>query len=461
MSLNWLNELTLTRVVSMLKQNGVEEILIKFLASNDNSKNQIYLAGDMSQVGKIPSGEVSAHLGTSEKSKGVGAVFRAPLKFGWLNVYGEVTPAIHAKLIFYPQFPEVRLSGFLRGCSDAPSELFDVQKRGREPGRVLVLGIKRNKEIVAIVLTDSSPAANELRNDAKLERYGALHSLVLDDHQDDPLELFRLLCRIHGMGFVSARRLDPLGNVVPCTSSNCNGNTLEALLGIRSNGFALPDLMGWEVKARTVAKVSKPGASTVTLFTPEPSGGIYRSLGLEAFLNQFGYPDSGNRDRINFGGVYRNNGAAHARTGLRLRIEGFRLESPRTFSADGGVELVDAKENIAMQWSFAKLLEHWKNKHAKVVYVPCEKGVGGPLRYQYGRNVVVGLGADFSRLLELFAKGKVYYDPGIKMEGCSTGKPKSKRRSQFRIKSSDIPDLYEHSGVVDVCDPSNLNELLL
>lgn len=39
-----------------------------------------------------------------------------------------------------------------------------------------------------------------------------------------------------------------------------------------------------------------------------------------------------------------------------------------------------------------------------------------------------------------------------KHEGLSTDKPKTKARSQFRVKSLDLPALYESSRVVDACE---------
>jgi hypothetical protein len=38
--------------------------------------------------------------------------------------------------------------------------------------------------------------------------------------------------------------------------------------------------------------------------------------------------------------------------------------------------------------------------------------------------------------------GKVYYDPGIKLERASTARPSIKRRAQFRIKSAEVGALY-------------------
>jgi hypothetical protein len=47
------------------------------------------------------------------------------------------------------------------------------------------------------------------------------------------------------------------------------------------------------------------------------------------------------------------------------------------------------------------------------------------------------------------ASGNIYYDPGIKMENASA-KPKIKKRSQFRIKSQNLPYLYKLNEVLDI-----------
>ena len=58
-------------------------------------------------------------------------------------------------------------------------------------------------------------------------------------------------------------------------------------------------------------------------------------------------------------------------------------------------------------------------------------------------------GTTFNRLLQAITESKVYYDPGIKLENAST-KPKTKRRSQFRIKSKQLSHLYEKQSDIDV-----------
>ena len=158
----WLSEMDLATVFRLLKDNGATEVLYKVLPRNANSKNQVYLAPDLSQLGKIPSGEVTLHESTTKKGGGVEAVFRSALDFYWIRRDGHPCHAPDAKLIFYPQYPEVRLSGFLRGCSDAPSSLYDKGKRGEEPDRILVLGVGNGTKVLGITLPPESPAAREI-----------------------------------------------------------------------------------------------------------------------------------------------------------------------------------------------------------------------------------------------------------------------------------------------------------
>ncbi|NDK39034.1 MvaI/BcnI restriction endonuclease family protein [Pseudoxanthomonas gei] len=455
----WLSEITLASALAMMQNNGVSEVLYKVLPKNANSKNQVYLGGqDPSQFSKLPTGEMTAHLSVSEKSGSHEAVFQAALDFYWLTDEGQLAPAPHAKMIFYPQYPEVRFSGFLKGCKHAPSTFWAKEKRGTEPGRILLLGLGNEKKVIGLTLPPEAPATKEILATgphARYEVFGILPMAGEEEVEDGFVELMRHLCRIHDMGFVSSRRLDPSGALVPCTSSNCNGNTLEALLGIRSNGYSLPDFMGWEIKARQLKSVDNPSSTVVTLFTPEPTTGIYAEDGIEAFIRRFGYPDRrGRDDRLNFGGIHKGGQPAHHLTGLRLILDGYDPSAPKEYLSTGAILLMDATDTVAAGWSFAKLMSHWKEKHAQAAYVPCQQLLIPARQYRYGRKILLGEGAEFGLLLKAFYEGRVYYDPGIKLEGESTPKPKWKKRSQFRVASVDLPTLYEKSRIVDACDIS-------
>lgn len=439
-------------IVQVMKAHGVSELLIKRLAPNDNTKNQIYLGGDLSDLGKLPSGDLVLKPGSSNKLPTAkrGPIFHAALKLAWLTEDGRVAPAPNAKLIVYPQYPEVRMSGFIRGCTAAPAALFDASKFGRHPGRVLVMGVTPTGMVIAAAFLPEHPVARALAS-LTGEPYGALRIVDIADTgaADSEHRLLSELARIHNAGWIDSKRLSKAGIAV-CKGSNCGGYTLEAELGIAANGLAEPDFHGWEVKQHGVKNFDRPRLSVVTLLTPEPSSGVYVSGGVEAFIRKWGYADTlGREDRLNFGGVYRCDKPAHARTGLRLVLDGFDAES-KSIRGDGSLALIDASGEVAAAWDFAKLMDHWKRKHAKAVFVPSISQKVPMQKYRYGSRVMLAEGADFLRLLEGLASGAVYYDPGIKLEGASGPNAEAKRRSQFRISSAGLPSLYGRSRDVDV-----------
>ncbi len=83
------------------------------------------------------------------------------------------------------------------------------------------------------------------------------------------------------------------------------------------------------------------------------------------------------------------------------------------------------------------------------------KGLDYPsskLQYHYGNNIILGNITDFTLFLSQVANGNIYYDPGIKLELAIDGirKQNIKRRSQFRIKSSNLQTLYKKNEVIDI-----------
>lgn len=439
-----------------LRDLGAKEVLVKRLAPNDNCKNQIYLAGDVSALGKIPTAEVEHVPGTSQKrnARKRGPIFRASVSLYWLRPEDGIEPAKHAKLILYPQYSEVRLSGFVRGCHAAPSELFDVTKRGRALGRVLILAPLEDGRVIAAAFAPESEEAKRLC-EVDGERYGVMHRFELDDVAPDVSSerlLIAELRRIHMSDWLEPVYLEPDGSFSPCSGFNCGGVTLESHLGIRANGRSEPDFHGWEVKQHGVFSLLKPRASRVTLMTPEPSGGVYAERGAEAFIRMWGYQDrKGRSDRINFGGVYRSGASPHGLTGLRLVLDGYDAVTG-VFDGGGQVALVDSNDNVAASWSFAKLMDHWRRKHARAAFVPSQMRRKPDIRYRYGKDVMLAEGAKFRLLLKAFAEGAVYYDPGMKIENAGSAKPDVKRRSQFRVDSRRLAALYERTRIVDVLE---------
>jgi len=100
-------------------------------------------------------------------------------------------------------------------------------------------------------------------------------------------------------------------------------------------------------------------------------------------------------------------------------------------------------------WRYSEIMQHWNRKHAQAVYIPSISNKSPDLRYRYGNLVRLGMGTDFLLYLKAISAGQIYYDPGIKLENASTA-PRTKRRSQFRIKSADLSFLYHKMKTIDL-----------
>ena len=300
----------------------------------------------------------------------------------WFDDQLRLSRAPETKLILYPQYPEIRLSGFLRGCETAPSQLMKPRSREYEiPSRMLVLGINSDKQqVFAFVGVEGSPVYLELqRRLVEFVQRGVfyyLSPLLPITTADSKTELLRKLGAISQRGWIVSKRLDKLGNELPCLAPNCGGLTLEAEFGILPNSRSEPDYLGWEIKQHAVKSFDnlerrlRNKGSSITLMTPEPKEGAYVELGVEGFVRRCGYIDKiGRPDRMNFGGKHVCEVPCDL-TGLTLTVDGF---DPKTgkMRGDGKLMLVKSGDSEpAAVWPFGELLRHWSRKHAKAGYVP-------------------------------------------------------------------------------------------
>lgn len=402
--------MSLRRALERLWNAGARRFYGKALAPNDNSKNQVYLGGSLKAVNLLPTREIVPDPEEPRRLKGA-------LNFHWLSESGVGAVAPGAQLILYPDYPEARLSGFLRGCAAAPSELMS----SRTPGRVLLMGVRSEDEaILAMLLEPGSEGAREfIARQSEFQVYGVLVELPApEEGRDDGFaSLATHLSRIAAKNWIRSWSLGANGECLACDAPQCGGYTLEAELGIRRNGRSEPDFLGWEVKSFDVPSLDRPspGGKALTLMTPEPTGGLYQDDFAE-FWKRHSYPDqSGRADREgrrNFGGIYRVDGVVHERTKLSLVLDGFDAKK-KAFSATGALALVDKRGSHAASWSFPSLLEKWSRKHARAVYVPVQRRDEAPRSYRYSSRVSLGRGTDFVRLLDAIARGVIYLDPEI------------------------------------------------
>lgn len=432
--------LGLDGIRSLMRARGVRRLHAKVLQANDNSKNQIYFGGDFGVLNLLPAErpEVDAEFELPSRRP-----LRARLNFAWLEPSGALQVAPRAKLILYPQYPEVRFSGYLAGVRDR-ARLSALVGSVREPGRVLLLGTCDDGRILGFVDPAGSRLASEIARLDAPARIGVFVEIPLDMPSGAAARVLLLdeMARIEALGWVDSRRLRADGVAVPYAGQNGGGYTLEAELGITPNSRAEPDFHGWEVKQHGERDFAVPGNPVITLMTPEPSGGLYQELGVAAFVHRYGYPDTrGRRDRRNFGGIYRC-GFRVPRTRLQLELVGFDRAAGKITDVSGGIALIDDGGDQAAIWTFQDLIDHWRRKHAKAAYVASMSRTVPRRQYRYSGQVRLGVGTSIDRLLRAVANGTVFYDPGIKLEVLG-GREHCKRRSQFRIKSRDLGELYD------------------
>lgn len=453
-------EISLGKLLYILKSLGVTKTYIKRLAPNDNSKNQPYFGGHLTDLAFIPSGDLIPSRTTSAKTSDPKRQIKytTGLDFTWVDAQGETYDAPHAKLIYYPQYPEVRFSGFLKGSRVVAGEWMDPYKSGRSEGRWLVLGIHPTEKIFGYLVTPECNLSKELAETDLMDIGSVFGQLDMvkpktAGKKSSRVALIEKLREVHELGWISSRRLTSDMSVIDYKAANGGGYTLEALLGISPNGYAEPDYLGWEVKQFSVTRFPRSGAKPTTLMTPEPDGGLYKEAGVIEFIRKYGYPDvSGIPDRFNFGGKHIA-GKVQARTQLTIQLLGYDGEEGKITDADGKIALTDMDGAITASWSFAKLMDHWKRKHSKAVYIPAMKRrEANTYQYHYGKDIELGTGTNIEKMLQRMQEGFVFYDPGIKLENASSDKPKTKRRSQFRINHSQLEQLYKSFDYIDATE---------
>lgn len=425
-------------LVARFSRLGATRIFFKRLSENDNNKQQIYLGGSFEALSVFPHGVVTAHGDLKDPN------FKADLRLFW--VAPETTEeAPHAQLILYPKYPEVRLSGFLRGCRTAPNEhlrpIPRMERRGVD-GRILFFGVTNDRQ----TFVHLAPAGSPLAKEAAATWPDAVGSLFTElpaggkSGNDKRALLLDTLGEIHRRGFVASAKLDRNGIMQPYLARNGGGYTLEALLGIRPNGDAQPDFLGWEVKAFSTGRI--------TLMTPEPNGGIYGQKGAEVFVRRYGRKMAG-KDQLYFTGAHVF-GVPSARTGLTLVLNGFDPATGKITDVNGAIQLADAAGTNTASWAFSHLLTHWNRKHASAVYVRYKKSADTPPQYRYLSPVSLGEHTDFAKYLSALARGSVVFDPGSKIDNASTAKSRVKARSQFRIKYKDLASLYDVFDIAEL-----------
>ena len=423
----------LKEIQTLFKSQNCNRILIKFLSPNDNSKNQIYLGGEEALY-LLPSLERTLQKQLSGKDKAAEFIFHCLLDFYWLDITGHYKVP-NAQIIFYPQYPESRLSGFLKGCKQAPRELLAT----RQENRILFLSSNPEKQSFGFVLQATTALKNEIQyHTVPFGRGDIFYYLEEDFSPTDPVfEISNAISKISQRGWIESCKLSKDKICKPYKARNGGGYTLEAQLGILPNGDAEPDYKGWEVKQHSVK------SKIITLFTPEPDGGFYFERGVAEFIKKYGYADkNGIQNRLNFGGIYKNGASPHKETKLALKLIGF--SNGKITDENGFIGLFNSKNEAVARWTFPKLLEHWSKKHARACYVPSEmKEENNTFYYRFLPKISLGIKTTFIKFLACVEAQNIYLDPAGKIILEEEIKQEQKARCQFRIHLKNLSKLYE------------------
>ncbi|SDL76804.1 MvaI/BcnI family restriction endonuclease [Arthrobacter sp. ok362] len=448
----WQDTINLDQMTALLQSQGCSEVFLKFLAPNDNSKNQIYAPGDITTFSMLPlqSGTL-ARESHSRHSGETDLVYRSHVDWNWVSPEGTI-PVSGAQVIYYPQYPEVRLSGILGRRPGRPTILFNERRRGREPGRILVFGVGHAKKVFALILSQHSPAAAELRIvNVKGSPLFVPYFLGTPPVGMTNRELlFAELSRIHHLKWTPSIALEKDGQIKACRGNTCGGMTLEAHLGVNRNAKPDPDFAGWEVKKFKVAGWERKPTSPVTLLTPSPDKGAYSEHSPEELVRRWGTIRT--RQRIDFNGRHRalkRNGS----TQLTLRVEGYDPNS-QIITGNGMIGLWDDRTGeLAAGWTFEKLIDRWGRKHRQAVYVPALDRSEPDLEFAFGRRVKIGEGTSFNLFISAMARGHIFYDPGSHIEQLDDGSWDKHHRHQFRVTHTQLPTLYDVFETVDILSP--------
>ena len=426
---------TLEQLRSVLRGQGVRTAYVKPLSpKQDNSKNQIYLGSGLDGGSNLFPAVMHARSASESLTKRKSAAgqpkLEARLDFAWLSANGRRQDAPDTRIIDYFQYPEVRLSGFLKGAPDSPRSL-RRDEQARFGKRYLVLGTAADGKVLGLVLTELEDGLARDFPDLPLPQTGGvLRVLTVDGALDrSPEDQLRdeIAAIIRG-GWYSSR-INQGGVITPFTGSQGGGYTLEALLGVAANGNKAPDRHGFEIKGFSGNRIS--------LMTPAPDGGYQGRHSFREFMERWGYPGQKGDGSRRFTGLHRV-GVVNEKTRLAMQVTGYDRAADRFGDVDNvGVELIHSETGeVAASWSLDKLANCWNVKHASALYLPFERRAGDSGdEYRYGPTALIGRGTDVWRLLRAIDSGVVFYDPADTIY--ADGRPKG--RSQWRINARDLP----------------------
>ncbi|MGF1727540.1 MvaI/BcnI family restriction endonuclease [Photobacterium nomapromontoriensis] len=440
----------LAAISELLKAHNCHIAMIKKLPKNANDKNQVYFHSDASLLNArfdLRFSERGDSTSITKRASSPGqaipqAVFH---KFSWLSTTGTLHKAKECKAIIYSQYPEARFSAFQTTTGEIPRSIsIDYAKSPELGTRYLVLGATPTGHAVAVMCVNpESDFEDEYRELEPFYGSKVCKAFTIEHGEaSGSYKLQQILSSQVAGKTLKGCRYDKDGNTIPFNSTQVHGYTLEHACGIKPNSDKDGDIYGIELKCFTRKKL--------TLFTPEPDGGLY-AASFPGFMKKYGYK-SGSDYRVT--GLHRAY-AENPKTGLTLKIYCW-MKNPKTKEPEKqtynpeisiskqmtGMEVVleDKDGNTAASWSLERLLNCWGAKHNEVVYYPATKydndvasevAEGYQYKIEFANKVLWCKNTGAEQLFRAIHEGVVFLDPAPKYNEETPSR--NKRRSQWRL----------------------------
>jgi hypothetical protein len=254
-------------------------------------------------------------------------------------------------------------------------------------------------------------------------------------------EIIQILRSIKEMGWVKNRRIGNHGGV---------GNTLEDLMGITENNFAIANAGEWELKCH-----SAQSTSLLTLFHSEPSPRNAR-LVPQLLLPSYGWKhdSAGNKypeTEMSFRQTI--NAVTHSDRGFKVTIDEtenrFLVEFNNLMVSDKHSEwLQTVSERVGLSgldpqpyWGFSDIEHLAGTKLLNCFYLTAQrKKLGSDLFFNYD-NIMLLSSFSFSSMLDQMKLGNIYIDFDART-GHNHG-------TKFRIKQASFKKLYGSITMID------------
>jgi len=469
---------SIKQIADVFRHHGVSLVFLKELAEKqDNDKNQIYLGGTViPAVYTKQNKSRSAKKRHSEEGK---PIIYGSISFSWIDRDDNLQSAPNTKLIDYFQYPEIRLSGFIKGANWAP-EAIRRTKQQKFGKRILLFGIRQDQSVVALLITELEdpivsnwpslpkfPESSFLKTivvrttekripgtlstdskqpDVRIQEQNFLSPNLARDYVEDvscyqkpPKELlieeFKTIIK---SGWHLGSRLKPSGEFVPFYKNQAGGYTLEALLGVPSNAKKVADKLGYEIKSFPLKN------GRISLMTPTADLGAEGELSFFEFMKAYGWQGKTDSyaNKFVFNGLHKIGKICPSTRGT-LVINSYDTKKNEVLDVNKfSIEILRDDGKSLAAWSLSKMASSWSEKHSATAYVPYisryEEQNGEKVKLiKYGPDVYFGEGTSVMRLIDGIARGIVYYDPGhdISLTGGAANV-----RPQWRINGTTLTD---------------------